>query len=207
MLIKALWFSFFLQMHNKNESLYADLKPGPGVPAQANCGLTARSLWDVLAVSLSNTRLCCCLPAGYRSWQATASRTLNKISQFTQNQKDNNKLRWKQSQICPRSAPTWSHLPIPGFSSIGYDAVWWEGHETGSQNTWVYSQALPLASCISSSLRCLMWKEDTIKILQHTDFILKYSPNELYYHWYNHHYELIFIKSLFCVRHCFVLNY
>lgn len=30
MLIKALWFPRFLQMHNKNESLSADLTPGQG---------------------------------------------------------------------------------------------------------------------------------------------------------------------------------
>jgi hypothetical protein len=34
-------------MHNKNESLSADLKPGQGVLGPGESGLTARTVWDV----------------------------------------------------------------------------------------------------------------------------------------------------------------
>lgn len=52
--------------------------------------------------SLSNARLLLLpLQLVNRRWQATAWRTRNKISQFTQNQKNDNKLRWNWVQICP----------------------------------------------------------------------------------------------------------
>lgn len=95
MLIKALGFFCFLQMCSKNESLSADLKPGQRVLGPSNrVGWLPEPRALCTALSQANARLSLLpLQLVVRHWRVPAEGTLNRIAQFTHDQKEENTLR------------------------------------------------------------------------------------------------------------------